>query len=348
MRHLAGLRLHILFAALLIVFGASIAACGGDSDDDTATPAATGLEHKSMTFMAGFKPQANLPFVGVYVAKEKGFFDDLNLDVTIKHAQSGEHLQLLLAGEVQVATANAAQVIQRHSEGIPVVSIALIGQKSEQGFAVGANSGIKSVADWAGKKFGYKGSVPVEFLAITKANNLNPDDVDQVKVSFDPRVLSEGQVDILAVFISNEPGQLQRIGYPVTVFDPSDYNIPALGLTYISSQDEIDKDPELLERFLRGALQGIEYASTHVQEAVDIVLKYAPQEVREQQEFMLTTELARASTPLTNTYGYGWQTPEQWSALINTLKEFGIITGDVDTSAVFNSNLLESIHEDKK
>ena len=69
--------------------------------------------------------------------------------------------------------------------------------------------------DWSGKKFGYKGSVPVEFLAIARANGLNPDDVDQVKVSFDPRVLSEGQVDILAVFVSNEPGQLQRIGYPV-------------------------------------------------------------------------------------------------------------------------------------
>lgn len=349
MRDLAGLRLSILFASLLVVLGAFVASCGGDSSNaETPTPAPASLEHKSITFMAGFKPQANLPFVGVYVAKEKGFFDELNLDVTVKHAQSGEHLQLLLAGEIQVATANAAQVVQRHSEGLPLVSIALIGQKSEQGFAVGANSGIESVTDWAGKKFGYKGSVPVEFLAIAKANNLNPDDVEQVKVGFDPRVLSEGQVDILAVFVSNEPGQLERIGYPVKVFDPSDYGIPVLGLTYISSQDEIDKDPEVLERFLRGALKGIEYASTHVQEAVDIVLKYAPQEVREQQEYMLTTELARASTPLTDTYGYGWQTPEQWTALIDALKEFGIISNDVDASEVFNSKLLENIHEDKQ
>jgi ABC-type nitrate/sulfonate/bicarbonate transport system substrate-binding protein len=346
MRHLAGLRLSILFATLFLAFGV---ACGSDNKDQaaTATPAPTSLEHKSMTFMAGFKPQANLPFVGVYVAKEKGFFDDLNLDVDIKHAQSDEQLQLLLAGEIQVTTANAAQVAERHSEGLPLVSIALIGQKSEQGFAVGANSGINSVSDWVGKKLGYKGSVPVEFLAIAKANGINPDDVDQVKVGYDPRVLSEGQVDILSVFVSNEPGQLDRIGYPVTVFDPSDYDIPVLGLTYVTSQDEIDKDPEVLERFLRGAIQGIEYASTHVQEAVDIVMKYAPQEVREQQEFMLNTELGRASTPLTNTHGYGWQTSEQWTALIDALKQYGIITKDVDPSEVFNTKLLESIHEDK-
>jgi ABC-type nitrate/sulfonate/bicarbonate transport system substrate-binding protein len=343
MRHLAGLRLVILIALSAAATAGLLGACGGGSDGETPLGRSSDLEPKSITFMAGFKPQANLPFVGVYVAQEKGFFDELNLDVEIRHAQSGEHLQLLLAGEVQVATANAGQVAERRSEGIPVVSIALIGQKSEQGFAVGTNSGIQSVADWKGKKFGYKGSVPVEFLAITSAAGLSPSDVDQVKVSFDPRVLSEGQVDILAVFISNEPGQLGRIGYPVTVFDPTDFNIPVLGLTYISSEDEVARDPEALERFLAGALKGIEYASNNVQEAVDIVLKYAPQEVREQQEFMLTTELSRASTPLTDTYGYGWQTPEQWQALIGALTEFGVIEADADTSGVFTSTLLEAI-----
>ena len=348
MRHLAGLRLPVLFAALLLAVSAFALACGGDSDDDAPNPSQSASdERKSITFMAGFKPQANLPFVGVYVAQEKGFFEELNLDVVIRHAQSGEHLQLLLAGEVQVSTANAAQVAQRRAEGLPIVAIALIGQKSEQGFAVGADSGIRSVTDWAGKKFGYKGSVPVEFLAIVQANGLDPDAVEQVKVSFDPRVLSEGQVDILAVFVSNEPGQLERIGYPVTVFDPSDYDIPVLGLTYIASEDGIANDPEALERFLRGALKGIEYASTNVEETLDIILKYAPQEVREQQEFMLTTELARASTPLTNTYGYGWQTPEQWSALIGALQEFAILTTDVDPAEVFTARFLEAVYEDE-
>ena len=229
----------------------------------------------------------------------------------------------------------------------PTVAVNLRPIRDWQGFAVGANSGINSVKDWAGHKLGYKGSVPVEFLAIARANGLNPNDVDQVKVSFDPRVLSEGQVDILAVFVSNEPGQLERIGYKVKVFDPSDFNIPVLGLTYIASQDGINKDPEALERFLRGALKGIQYASEHVDEAVDIVMKYAPQENRDQQKFMLTTELARARTPLTNTYGYGWQTREQWTALAKALTEFQIVTKDVDVSKVYTSQFLERIYSKK-
>lgn len=350
MRLAGSRRLPVIFV-LLIAAALLIVACGGDdggsassNTGSSTTPAGSSasaeLEPKRLTFMAGFKPQANLPFVGAYVAQEKGFFDELNLEVDIRHAQSGEHLQLLLAGEVDVATANAAQVVQRASEGLPLVSIALVGQKSEQGFAVGAESGIESVSDWAGKKFGYKGSVPVEFLAIAAANGLDPDDVEQVKVSFDPRVLSEGQVDILAVFISNEPGTLDRIGYPVKVFDPSEYDIPALGLTYIAGRDAMEEDPEALRRFVQAAMKGIAYAAEHPEEALDIVMQYAPQENRDQQEFMLNTELARAKTELTEANGYGWQTLEQWQALADALTEFGIIESEVDASGVFTTQFL--------
>ena len=344
MSRLAGFRLTHLFLPILLVSAVLLATACSDKGANTApvdtTPGASALPPKKLTFMAGFKAQANLPFVGAYVAQEKGFFRELNLDVDIKHAQSGEHLQLLLAGEVQVATANAAQVIQRSSEGLPIVAVALVGQKSEQGFAVGANSGINSVKDWAGKKFGYKGSVPVEFLAIARANGLNPDQVDQVKVSFDPRVLSEGQVDILAVFVSNEPGQLERIGYPVKVFDPSEFGIPVLGLTYIASQDGISKDADAIQRFVTASLRGIAYAAEHPDEALEIVMKFAPQENRDQQKFMLTTELARAKTAATEANGYGWQAREQWQALAAALLDFKIIEKPADVSKVFTTQFL--------
>ncbi len=365
---LAGLRRLSLVGLLVLLAALALSACGGGDDDSASssptdapaigaatgadsTPAATSaaasptasatLEPKSLTFMAGFKPQANLPFVGAYVAQEKGFFSDLNLKVDIQHDQAGQNLQLLLAGTVQVTTANAAQVVERAADGLPVVSIALIGQKSEQGFAVGANSGINTVQDWAGKTLGYKGTVPVEFLATAAANGLNPSDVKQVKVGYDPRVLSEGQVDILAVFVSNEPGQLERIGYPVKVFDPSDYGLPMLGLTYIASQDGIQKDPEAIRRFVQASIKGIQYAADHPDEAVDIVMKYAPQENRDQQQFMLTTELARAKTELTVQNGYGWQTQAQWQALADALTQYDVIKPGADVSKMFTMQFLK-------
>ncbi|MDW8270002.1 MAG: ABC transporter substrate-binding protein, partial [Anaerolineae bacterium] len=130
------MRKTVLSVFTLIVL---LAACSGapiavptETPIVTQTPTAAALI--PMTFMAGYKPQANLPFVGVYVAKAKGFFAQNGLDVTIEHASGkGEHVQLLVAGTVQVTTMDAATVLQRRADpGLPVVAIALIGQKGQQ------------------------------------------------------------------------------------------------------------------------------------------------------------------------------------------------------------------------
>ncbi|MGB9673921.1 MAG: ABC transporter substrate-binding protein [Anaerolineales bacterium] len=133
MRKLMSLMVLILF----------ITGCSYSNPTSTATPMPT----FTMTFMAGYKPQANLPFVGVYLAKEKGFFAQQGLDVTIEHSSGkGEHIQLLLAGKVQVTTMDAATVLQRRVDpGLPVVSIALIGQRGQQAFAALADQGMKSI-----------------------------------------------------------------------------------------------------------------------------------------------------------------------------------------------------------
>jgi ABC-type nitrate/sulfonate/bicarbonate transport system substrate-binding protein len=326
----------------------ALAACGGGGGSAGDAKPVAGKAVKNVTFMAGFKPQANLPFVGVYVAQEKGYFKDEALNVSIRHAQSSEHLQLLLAGEIQFATANGAQILSRNDQGLPLMSIALIGQKSEQGFAVGANSGINSVKDWEGKTFGYKGTVPSEFLAIVRANNLDPSKVKQVSVGFDPRVLSEGRVDILPVFFSNEPDTLDRIGFKTKLFDPDDFGVNALGLNYVSTKDYVAKDPEAVERFLRAALRGIDYANSHRDEALDIVMKYAPQEDKEHQRYMLNTELDRAQTDLTKKNGIGWETKEQWQKMGEMLLQFQVLKKPVDVQAVFSDVALKKIYKDGK
>jgi ABC-type nitrate/sulfonate/bicarbonate transport system substrate-binding protein len=260
----------------------------------------------------------------------------------------GEHLQLLLTDQVQFTTANGAQVVQRNQQGLPVVSIALIGQRSEQGYAVLANSDIRSVRDWTGKTFGYKGTVPAEFLAMAGAGGLNPDSVNKVRVGFDPRILTEGQVDILAVFFSNEPDTLRRLGFETRLFDPNDFSIQSLGLTYVATRDFIAQDPKTVERFLKAALRGIDYADQHREEALEIVMRFAPQEEREHQRFMLETELARALTPEARRNGIGWQTREQWQDFHDILLTYGGIEKAVDVTTIFADEPLRRIYKDGK
>lgn len=309
---------------------------------DTVSPTSASLV--PMTFMAGYKPQANLPFVGVYVAQEKGFFTEQGLQVQIQHSTgSGEHLQLVTTGQVQVTTQDAAVLLQRRADpGLPLVSIALLGQRGQQAFAALADSGLQSPADWDGKIIGYKGTPPPDLFALLAAAGLDPSRVQLVDVGFDPRVLTSGRVDVYPVFKSNEPYLLRSWGYELNLWDAADYGIPTLGLAYVTSDDTLRQQPEVLERFLRAALQGVQYAADHPDEAVDIVMKYAgPETDREHMRFMLEAELADAYGPVTETHGLGWQTVEQWQTLADLLIEQGIMPAS-DASQAFTNTVLEA------
>jgi len=306
------------------------------------TPTA-GQTEEPLVFMAGYKPQANLPFVGVYVAQEKGFFADEGLTVDIKHsAGGGEHLQLLAAREIDITTQDAAVLLKRRADpGLPLVSIGLIGQRGQQAFVALTDSGIETPQDWAGKNVGYKGSPPPDLFALMAAANVDAEAVKLVNVGFDPRTLTEGLVDVYPVFKSNEPNLIRGWGFEVQQWEAADFGVPTLGLTYVTTPDIIGQKGEQLGRFMRAVIAGIEYARQHPDEAVDIVMQYAGEQADPaHMRFMLDTELTDAVSPVTEAHGLGWQTEEQWQALHNMLLEFEAIAEPVDVSQAFTNDFL--------
>lgn len=329
---------HLCFIMILVVvLGLGLAACQpGPALPPTPTPTA-------ITFMAGYKPQANLPFVGAYVAKEKGFFAQEGLDVTIEHSPGkGEHLQLLAAGKIHVTTQDAAVLLQRRADpGLPLVSIALIGQRGQQAFAALKESGLSTPKDWEGHLVGYKGTPPPDLFALLNAAGADVNKIQLVNVGFDPRLLVEGKVDVYPLFKSNEPFLLRSWGYNIVLWDAADYGVPTLGLTYVTSENLLATQPDVLARFLRAALRGIDYASQNPDEAVQIVLKYAgPETSPEHMRYMLESELQDAQSEVTREHGIGWQTAEQWQALAEMLRQYNAL-GDTDVNRAFTTQILE-------
>jgi ABC-type nitrate/sulfonate/bicarbonate transport system substrate-binding protein len=298
-----------------------------------------------ITFMTGFKHQANLPFVGAYVAQEKGFFAEENLDVTIRDvATPGDNFRFLATDEVQITTADSQVLLERRGgdPSIDMVSVALIGQRGQQGFAVLKDSDIASPKDWAGKTAGYKGAqVTPDFLAILAAEGVDRSTINEVKIGFDPKILTEKQVDIFPVFISNEPDTLRILGYETTVFEAADYGAPTLGLNYVAMREYIDANPDIVQRFVRAALKGIAYADQNPAEAIQIVLKYAPTANDTHETFTLQTELAAAKTGEAEANGtIGWQTKEQWQKLHDFLVQYGALTAPLDDVAAAFTNVF--------
>ena len=329
----AGLTLLVLLVSALFA-----TACG------VVRPAAP---LRQFHFMAGYKPQANLPFVGAYVAQQKGYFKEQGLEVQITHATGqGEHLKLLLQGTVDVTTGEADAVLARRADNLPVVSIATLGQRGQRAFAVQDSSEIRSPKDFEGKTVGFKVLQTPDYLAMLSLHGVDRSKLTEVPVGFDPRILAAGKVDVYPVFESNEPDILARLGVPTRLFRPVDYGVPSLGLTYLTRQELVAKDSASLERFLKATLRGIQDAKQNPEAATDIVMQFATNEERDHQLAMLKVELDMADSPVTRERGIGWTTPEQWTAFHDTLLKHGGLSRSVDVTTAYTTAILTNAYRD--
>ena len=303
---------------------------------------------RKVTFQAGFKAQANLPFVAVYVARDNGYFAAEGLDVQVVHSSGGDaHLALLASNRIQFSTTTAGEVLKNVAKpGLPLQAIALFGQRGDTVLIALADSGITTPKDFEGKTVGYKSSPSPDYLGLLKAADVDRGKVKEVSVGFDPRILTEKRVDVLPVFRSNEPDTLQRLGFALKTWDPADFGVPALGVTYVVNADWARDNQDTVTRFLRATMRAVAWIGDHRDDAIDITMRYAPQEQREHQRFMLDVELEAAQSDLTRRNGIGWMTEQQWKALQDSLVEFGVLDKPVDVKKVFTTEHLGRIYRD--
>lgn len=354
-------RFHV--SALVVLAVALATACGGGSTGGSgavptaresggaqaaASAPASPRPPSKVVFQAGFKPQANLPFVAAYVAKDNGYFAQEGLDVEIQHSSGQDaHLLLLAAGKIQFATTVASTILkQQATSGVPIQAVALFGQRGDTVLAVLADSGITGPKDFEGKTAGYKVFPAPEYLGMLKAAGVDRSKIREVGVGFDPRVLLERKVDVLPVFRSNEPDTLRGLGADVRTFDPADYGVPTLGVTYVVNSEWAEKNATLVTGFLRATMRAVAWIADHRDEAIDVTLRYAPQEQRAHQRYMLDVELEAAQSALTRRNGIGWMEEHQWRALHDALVEFKGIDKPTDVTKAFTTRYLAPVYKD--
>jgi len=344
-------RTLVLLTIVAIIAGAACRSDGSPAGDRAAVSGGDATANpapRKVTFQAGFKPQANLPFVAVYVARDTGLFAAEGLDVEVQHSSGQDaHLALLAANRIQFSTTVASTILKNVAKpGLPLQAISLFGQRGDTVLIALADAGIESPKDFEGKTVGYKVFPAPEYLGLLKAAGVDRGKVKEVGVGFDPRILTERRVDVLPVFKSNEPDTIQRLGFKLKTWDPADYGVPTLGVTYVVNGEWARDNGDTVTRFLRATLRAVAWIQDHRDEAIDITMRYAPQEQREHQRYMLDVELEAAQSDLTRRYGVGWMTEQQWSSLQDSLLEYGGLEKAVDISKVFTTEYLSRVYRD--
>jgi hypothetical protein len=103
--------------------------------------------------------------------------------------------------------------------------------------------------------------------------------------------------------------------------------------------DWVAENEDVTQRFVNAVLEGIAYADANRDGALDIVMKYAPDEDPAHQQYMLETELDMAlPAPI------GMQTEEQWQKLHDFLVQYGALSRPIDDiSTVFTDRFIKAI-----
>ena len=232
---------------------------------DAPFPAARCEANKAagkITYLSSFDFAAAASIVDVIVAKDKGYFDAMCLDVELKASFSTANYPLIAGNEAQFSSGGSfSEVVSFAADNADadVVALAVEGHTGIDALIVKDGKATK-LSDLKGSTIGVKGKITPSVQAmLAKAGLIEGTDYQTVPVDgFDPLVhIALPNIVGFPGYKSNEVGQLKAAGTKFTLFDPAADGIPgSFGVIYTNGAFMKDH-PTAVEDFMRATMLGL-------------------------------------------------------------------------------------------
>ena len=95
----------------------------------------------------------------------------------------------------------------------------------------------------------------------------------RVKHNGDPLDLVSGKADAMVAYSMNEPFVLEQLGVPYLAFSPRGSGIDFYSDNLVTSEKQIKTHPKRVADFRAASLRGWQYALSHKEEIVDLILR---------------------------------------------------------------------------
>ena len=227
---------------------------------------------RKLSFIPLWSPQAQ--FAGYYVALEKGFYRGQGIEVEILDGGPERPADVWLEkGKADIGTLWLSEAIKKRAQGVRLVNVAQILQRSALMLVAKKSSGIRTVADFDGKTVALWESFQLQPLALFKKYNLR---VKVITQAHSINLFLRGGADAASAMFYNEYHTIINAGLnpeELTTFFFYDYglNFPEDGLYML--EKNYNRDPAAAAAFVKATLDGWTYAFKHKNEAIEIVLR---------------------------------------------------------------------------
>ena len=317
-----------LLAGLLAISAVlSLAGCGEKKapekeTDDTAK--------EKITFVLDWTPNTN--HTGLYVAREKGYFEEAGLEVEIVQPPEDGAEALVASGKADfgVSFQDTMAPALAGENALPITAVAALVQHNTSGIISREGEGMDTPKGLEGKKYA-TWDAPVEKAMLKNVVESDGGDFSKVElvpstVTDEVSALTSRSVDAIWIFygwagVATEVAGLKTDYFAFRDINPVfDYYTPVV----ISNNHFLSEHPDTAKAFLGALKKGYEDAISDPEKAAEILLSAAPE---------LDPELTLASQKwLSKEYKadvsqWGYIDPDRWNAFYEWLNENNLVDG---------------------
>jgi len=220
---------------------------------------------------------ATVPFIGEapsYIAYRNGYFEEEGLEVTLKYNTAGKlSLKNLFEGEADIITVAETPIVYSSFERGDFYIIGNMMHSDKINLVLARkDKGINSAEDLKGKKAAvFRGTASDFFMdSFFIANRLNSSDLEIVDMDPPTMVsaIEKGEVDAIFCWQPHIRNAQNKLGDNAIIL-PSE-GIYTASWLIIVMKDYAEKNPEMLEKFLRAIVKAENFIRENREESISI------------------------------------------------------------------------------
>lgn len=296
---------------------------------------------EKITFSTDWLAQAE--HGGFYQAVAEGTYRKYGLDVQIRMGGPQVNgLQLLAAGQLDIAMADALQVTSAAENGVPIVAIAATFQKNPT--VLIAHPGATRLEDLKGKPIAIGAASNTTFWPWLRQHYRFTDDQKRPYGFSVQPFLADATLSQQG-FATSEPYSIEKGGVRPSVFLLADFGYPPYSETLVVTRKTAVDRHDALERFIRASAEGwksylanpapgnalIRQANPQMSEDL---LAYGVRKLREYE--IVTGGDARR-------FGLLTMSDARWNATFDFLRSTGLSKPDVDYRQVYTLDFVKAV-----
>ncbi|MGE3300709.1 MAG: ABC transporter substrate-binding protein, partial [Arcobacter sp.] len=269
-------------------------------------------------------------FAGFYIAKEKGFYEDVGLDVELKKYNSSINvLDEVLNKKADFGTNSSSLIIDK-SNGNDIVLLGSIFQSSPLILLALKDSKLQYLEDIKNKTLMISKEQQrfATLKSMLSSKGVELSDMKLIEHSYGVDDLINKKADVMLAYTTNEPFLLKEKGYESTIFNPKDYGFDFYEEIIFTSKEFAKENPKLVKDFYKATIKGWEYAFENIDETVNLIYKkYNSQNKSLQSLHFEANEMKKLAYDKNGKIGT--ITPEKINLIVNTYRIMGVMNNKI-------------------